>query len=111
LRQVLANVIQNAIDAVEERLDAVIRIRTHFSGNLLTIEVEDNGIGIPDSIADKIFEPFFTTKEAKKGVGLGLALCCEVLDSMKGTIRVESKPGSGTTFFLTLPESTTGVDT
>lgn len=111
LRQVLANVIQNAIDAVEERLDAIIHIRTHFNGNLLTIEVEDNGIGIPDSITDKIFEPFFTTKEAKKGIGLGLALCCEVLDSMKGTIRVESKPGSGTTFFLTLPESTAGVDT
>ncbi len=107
LRQVLANVIHNAMDAVEGRLDAAIRICTYFSGNVLNVEIEDNGIGIPESIVEKIFEPFFTTKEAKKGIGLGLALCCEFLDSMKGTIRVESKPGSGTTFFLTLPAGDT----
>lgn len=103
LKQVLTNIIHNAMDAVEERLDATIRVRSRLSGNVLNVEIEDNGTGIPESIVEKIFEPFFTTKEAKKGIGLGLALCCEFLDSMKGTIRVESKPGSGTTFFLTLP--------
>jgi len=111
LRQVITNVVHNAVDAVEGRSDALILVRTGFDGNVLTIEVEDNGIGIPDSIADKIFEPFFTTKEAKKGMGLGLALCCEVLGSMNGTIRAESKPGTGTTFFITLPTDTAGVDT
>lgn len=103
VRQVLTNLIHNAIDALEGRLDAAIRVRTRPGGKVLNIEIEDNGIGIPDPIMEKIFEPFFTTKEAKKGIGLGLALCCEFLESMRGTIRVESKPGSGTTFLLTLP--------
>lgn len=108
LRQVLVNLIRNAMDAVEGRMDAAIRIKTYLNNNVINVEIEDNGIGIPDSMADKIFEPFFTTKEAKKGVGLGLSLCCEFLNSMKGSIRAESKPGYGTTFFITLPKSENG---
>ncbi len=108
LRQVLVNLIHNAMDAVEGRTDATIYIRTRVNGKVINVEVEDNGIGIPDSMADKIFEPFFTTKEAKRGIGLGLSLCYEFLNNMNGTIRVESKPGCGTTFFLTLPASEDG---
>lgn len=103
LRQVIVNIMQNAMDAVEGRMDATIWIRTGFRDNVINIEIEDNGVGIPDSIADKIFEPFFTTKETKRGIGLGLSLCYEFLDSMGGTVRAESKPGYGTTFSLTLP--------
>lgn len=103
LRQALMSLIQNAADAVEGRMDQAIHVRTYMKGSTVGIDIEDNGIGIPGPIIEKIFEPFFTTKEAKKGIGLGLSLCHDFLESMKGTIRVESKPGRGTVFFLTLP--------
>jgi PAS domain S-box-containing protein len=107
LRQVFVNLISNAADAVEGRGEATIWIRTRRIGPQVRIEIEDNGIGIPDSIAEKIFEPFFTTKESKKGVGLGLSLCFEFLSHMQGTIKAASKPGYGTTFFVTLPTALT----
>lgn len=103
LRQALMSLMQNAADAVEGRMDQAIHVRTYMKGSAVGIDIEDNGIGIPGPIIEKIFEPFFTTKEAKKGIGLGLSLCHDLLESMKGTIRVESKPGRGTVFFLTLP--------
>jgi two-component system, cell cycle sensor histidine kinase and response regulator CckA len=103
LRQVFTNLISNALDAVEGRMEPTIWIRSKAVNDKVEVEVEDNGIGIPDSIIDKIFEPFFTTKESKKGIGLGLSLCHEFLSNMGGTIRTESKPRYGTTFFVALP--------
>jgi len=103
VRQVFTNVIKNAIDAVEDRSDAAITIRTFPLGRAISIEITDNGIGIPASIIEKVFEPFFTTKEVKKGIGLGLSLCKELLDEMGGAISVESTPRIGTTFFIKLP--------
>jgi PAS domain S-box-containing protein len=103
LRQVFVNLINNAVDALEGRMDAKLWIRTALKNNTVVVEVEDNGIGIPDTIIDKIFEPLFTTKESKKGIGLGLSLCHDFVKSMGGTIRVESKPGFGTTFVVSLP--------
>ncbi|OPX95476.1 MAG: Sporulation kinase E [Syntrophorhabdus sp. PtaB.Bin006] len=108
LRQVFVNLISNGIDAVEGTLGPTLWIRTRIEGRQVGIEIEDNGVGIPDSIVDKIFEPFYTTKESKKGIGLGLSLCSELIDSMSGTIRVESKPRYGTTFIVTLPIDDTG---
>ncbi|SPF35283.1 putative Histidine kinase [Syntrophobacter sp. SbD1] len=103
LRQVFMNLISNAVDAVEGRAEATIYIRTKFDDNEVLVEIEDNGAGIPDLIADKIFEPFFTTKGLKRGVGLGLPLCEEFLSQMGGTIGTESKPGCGTIFVVRLP--------
>jgi PAS domain S-box-containing protein len=103
LRQVFVNLINNAVDALEGRMDAKLWIRTALKDDMVVIEVEDNGIGIPDTIIDKIFEPLFTTKESKKGIGLGLSLCHDFVKSMEGTIKVESKPGFGTTFIVSLP--------
>ena len=103
LRQVIVNLISNAMDAVEGRMDPTVRIRTRLDGNRVLLEVEDNGVGIPDSIIDKVFEPFFTTKESQKGIGLGLSLCHEFLSNMGGTIVTKSKPGYRTTFVVTLP--------
>jgi two-component system, cell cycle sensor histidine kinase and response regulator CckA len=103
LRQVFVNLINNAVDALEGRMDAKLWIRTALENKMVIIEVEDNGIGIPDAIIDKIFEPLFTTKESKKGIGLGLSLCHDFIGSMGGTIKVESKPGFGTTFAVSLP--------
>ncbi len=105
LRQVFTNLVSNAIDAVEQRMDATITIRTKLNNGQVHVAIEDNGVGIPETIVEKIFEPFFTTKESKKGIGLGLSLCEEFLRQMGGTIRVESKPGVGTTFLVGLPVS------
>ncbi|MFH0975091.1 MAG: PAS domain S-box protein [Spirochaetota bacterium] len=103
LRQVFVNLINNASDAVEGRMDATIWIRTKTEHGLVLIEIEDNGSGIPDTIAEKIFEPFFTTKESKRGIGLGLSLCHEFITHMGGTITAESQPGSGARFVISLP--------
>jgi two-component system cell cycle sensor histidine kinase/response regulator CckA len=103
LRQVLVNLISNGLDAVEGRMNPTLWIRTKPGVRKVVIEIEDNGIGIPDTIVDKIFEPFYTTKESKKGIGLGLSLSSELIRDMGGTIRVESKPRRGTTFFIALP--------
>jgi PAS domain S-box-containing protein len=103
LRQVFVNLIANALDAAEGRVGATIWIRTRHNDNHVLVEIEDNGMGIPDSIMDKIFEPFFTTKKAKSGIGLGLALCYDLICDMGGTIKAESEPGHGTTFVVTLP--------
>lgn len=103
LRQVFVNLINNAVDALEGRMDAMVWIRTALRHNMVIVEVEDNGIGIPDAIVEKIFEPFFTTKESKKGIGLGLSLCHDFVKGMGGTIRVESRPASGATFVVSLP--------
>ena len=82
LRQVFVNLIANALDAAEGRVGATIWIRTRHNDNHVLVEIEDNGLGIPDSIMDKIFEPFFTTKKAKSGIGLGLALCYDLICDM-----------------------------
>ncbi len=103
LRQVFTNLVNNSLDALEGRMDAQLWIRTALRGSAVVVEVEDNGIGIPETIIEKIFEPFFTTKESKKGVGLGLSLCHDFIDGMGGTIRVESNPSSGATFIVSLP--------
>jgi PAS domain S-box-containing protein len=103
LRQVFVNVISNAIDAVEDKPKAGIEVRSFFADGQVRIECRDNGMGIPEGIADKIFEPFFTTKEGGKGIGLGLALCYELLDKMGGRIEAESEPGKGSVFRISLP--------
>jgi PAS domain S-box-containing protein len=103
LRQVIVNLIGNAMDAVDARTDPTVRIATRFDGRQVVLEVEDNGVGIPESIIGRIFEPFFTTKESQKGTGLGLSLCREFLNNMGGTITVTSKPGHGAAFVVTLP--------
>jgi PAS domain S-box-containing protein len=103
LRQVFTYLVNNAVDALEGRMDARLWIRTALKGGLVVVEVEDNGIGIPDTIVEKIFEPFFTTKESKKGIGLGLSLCHDFVEGMGGTIKVKSNPSSGVTFVVSLP--------
>jgi PAS domain S-box-containing protein len=107
LRQIFMNLISNALDAVEGRADGSIMLRTKPARGHVTVEVKDNGVGIPTTIVDNIFEPFFTTKESK-GLGLGLSLCHDLLSNMGGAVRADSKPGRGTSFFVTLPASKAG---
>jgi signal transduction histidine kinase len=80
----------------------VIRIETHYdaTGKKIILKIIDNGPGIPDT--QVIFEPFHTTKE-KAGIGLGLSIARKIILQHKGTIDVQSQPGQGATFTVTLP--------
>lgn len=103
LNQVFVNLINNAIDAIEE--GGEIKIKTiNLDDQSIEIRISDNGSGMPDDIKDKIFDPFFTTKEVGKGTGLGLSISHGIIEKHQGKIRVESKMGVGTTFIINLPK-------
>jgi signal transduction histidine kinase len=69
------------------------------------LEISDNGSGIEEAVRDKIFDPFFTTKPAAKGTGLGLYICHHHVESLGGSIEVESSVGQGSTFRIVLPRT------
>ena len=101
LNQVWTNIIDNAIDAMEEK--GVLEIKTSHFENYLKIVITDNGTGIPDEVQSRIYEPFFTTKGVGKGSGLGLDAVRRIVENRhKGAISLESKPGK-TTFKICLP--------
>ena len=107
LGQVFLNLLLNAAQAIPEGRadDNEIRVRAAAAadGRHVRIEIEDTGIGIPASLQRRIFDPFFTTKAPGVGMGLGLAISHQIVRAMDGEITVESQPGSGTTFRVTLP--------
>ena len=107
LSQVFLNVILNAVQAKGEGL--ALRIRTAEEDGSIKVEVSDNGPGIPEEVRDRIFEPFYTTRDVGKGAGLGLAVAYDTITSLGGAIEVESRPGEGTDFIITLP-ATKGKD-
>ena len=89
--------------------EGVIRIRlSSAEPSFLRIEIEDNGVGIPDEDRGRIFDPFFTTKGAlgggdEIGTGLGLTVCYNIVHAHRGSLDVHSTPGEGTTFTIRLP--------
>jgi signal transduction histidine kinase len=99
IEQILINLINNAMDALEnkENKQIVLNAFKNDSGRK-TIQVEDNGIGIPEEIMERIFIPFFTTKE--KGNGIGLSLSRQIMRMHGGTISASSKTEKGTIFSL-----------
>jgi len=116
LNQVFMNLISNAIDACDdlnrsreycEIIDHPNEIRIHtykLNQSFISVEICDNGIGIPEQVRNKLFDPFFTTKPVGQGTGLGLAISHEIVTKQhNGFIEIESQPGCGTTFRLKLP--------
>ena len=100
LKQVILNILINAVQAISARGE--IRIRTwQYSATQQAVMIEDNGCGIDIALQKKIFDPFFTTKAS--GTGLGLALSQRIINAHQGDIHVASIPGYGTTFTLILP--------
>lgn len=100
LKQVILNILINAVQAISARGE--IRIRTwQYSATQQAVMIEDNGCGIDIALQKKIFDPFFTTKAS--GTGLGLALSQRIINAHQGDIRVASIPGCGATFTLILP--------
>lgn len=103
MRQVILNLIQNAVDAIPNDGDIHVRTRFNFSENNVEISVCDSGVGIQQEMLDSIFDIFFTTKN--NGSGLGLAVSRDIVVQHGGTMSVESLPGEGTCFMISLPAS------
>jgi PAS domain S-box-containing protein len=116
--QVIDNIVINALQAmpaggtiavsaqnmaVEQGAHTILR-----QGNYVKISIADSGVGIPKEIVRRIFDPFFTTKQ--KGSGLGLAISYSIVKRHEGAIEVESEPGKGTTFHLSLPASSAATN-
>lgn len=100
LQQVLLNIINNAVDAVD--VGGTIEIMTRLSDkNHIKISIKDNGHGIPKDKLKHIFEPFYTTK--KKGTGLGLYISYGIIKKLGGDITVQSEEGKGTIFTIEIP--------
>ncbi|SLM32532.1 ATPase/histidine kinase/DNA gyrase B/HSP90 domain protein (fragment) [Desulfamplus magnetovallimortis] len=127
IRQVLINLLSNAIHALSKKGTITILTtipdkfseidglnRLHKNGessaclewseeSFLSLEIRDNGIGIPKENLGKIFDPFFTTKSFDQGTGLGLFVVHKIISGLGGQIEVESTVGKGTSFFIKLP--------
>jgi PAS domain S-box-containing protein len=104
LGQVFVNLLVNAADAFGERAaeENEIHVRTVDQGERVVVDVRDNGAGIAPEIIDRIFDPFFTTKPVGEGTGLGLSISHGIVAAFGGRIDVESRPGRGTTFRVSL---------
>jgi signal transduction histidine kinase len=102
LNQVWSNLIDNAVDAVDE--GGQIEITAGRERDRVVVRVIDNGCGVPVEVRDRIFDPFFTTKPVGKGTGLGLDIVRRLLQRHNGQIELESRPGR-TEFRVTLPIS------
>jgi signal transduction histidine kinase len=106
VRQVLINLLENAVDAVET--GGQIRLSLYRKDKAVCLEVRDNGSGITPQNKEKIFDPFFTTKpnvsENESGTGLGLFVVHKIMTGLSGSIQVESESGQGALFTICLPE-------
>ena len=99
IEQVLINLTQNAIHALEDSEEKVITLRAYIDeAGKIILEISDTGKGIEEEALGKIFIPFFTTK--KRGSGIGLSLSKQIMRRHKGNIQVQSSTGRGTTFKL-----------
>lgn len=106
LRQVLLNLVTNALDAMPEggRLSLGTQPVLGADGMVsIQVQIADTGPGIPLEDLRRIFDPFFTTKGPGQGTGLGLAICQRIVKAHKGSLEVQSEQGQGTTFLMTLP--------
>jgi len=115
VEQVFINLLSNAKDSIIEKnlsTQRVISIEIKSNGNIVTIFVRDNGLGLNDKIKEKIFEPYFTTKDDDKGTGIGLYMSKKIVDQhLKGTLsasnvefEVDNEKFSGAEFILRLPQ-------
>jgi PAS domain S-box-containing protein len=100
LQQVILNLLQNAMQAMPDGGAIAVGLRVEENQGVLS--VGDTGIGMTDEVREKLFTPFFTTKE--DGTGLGLVTSKKIIDAHNGKIRVDSEPGRGTQFSISLPQ-------
>ncbi len=103
IHQVIVNLMLNAIDACEVDDSVTVRTRSEPLLEGVKIEVNDTGSGIEPSVRERIFDPFFTTKPIGQGTGLGLSISYGIVEEHRGSIDVQSTPGSGSSFTIRLP--------
>ncbi len=108
LNQVLLNLVENARDAISQRVDAaggkiVVTTKLGEAGDRALLLVEDNGPGVPTDLKDKVFAPYFTTKHSKGGTGLGLAIVHRIVSDHGGRIMINEVRGGGARFTIELP--------
>ncbi|UCC81076.1 MAG: beta galactosidase jelly roll domain-containing protein [Candidatus Zixiibacteriota bacterium] len=101
LNQVFLNLLINASQAIEGKGNIIIS--TYSKNSKVLIEIADDGPGIPPENIDRVFDPGFTTKGVGVGTGLGLSICYQIIENHHGKIEVESEPGKGSKFIITLP--------
>jgi signal transduction histidine kinase len=107
--RVMLNLINNAFFAVTEKArknksgySPEVIVKTKLVKNKIEIRIVDNGDGIPNDIKEKIFQPFFTTKPTGQGTGLGLSMSSDIIKANGGELKVETEPGKGTEFIISL---------
>ena len=108
IQQVLMNLMINAQQAMEGT-PGVVRLSSQLlPAGQVELRVSDNGPGMSEEVRTRLFEPFFTTKPAGKGTGLGLSVSYGIIKEHRGGIQIESEPGQGATFIITLPVAAAG---
>ncbi len=108
MRQVLLNLLRNAVEAIEARGDengGLVRVRTRRDRGRIRIEVEDDGCGVPAESLSRLFDPFFSTKS--RGSGLGLSVTARILEDHGGSISARSEAMRGTTMIAVIPDAGT----
>lgn len=103
LMRLLQNLVSNAVDVLNSRMDGCIEIRAWVKDSIFYLSVRDNGPGISDVVKERIFEPFVTHGK-KNGTGLGMAIAQNVVSAHRGTITFETAAESGTKFLVQLPQ-------
>jgi signal transduction histidine kinase len=101
LGQVLVNLLLNGIQAMPGGGTLTLRLASHPATEKVTLEVQDEGPGIPEGLRKEVFRPFFTTKH--RGTGLGLAISRRIIEAHRGGLALVSRPGHGALFIITLP--------
>jgi signal transduction histidine kinase len=96
------NLLTNAAQAIG-RAEGEVQIETQVKGEMVEVRIADTGCGIEPEDMKRIFDPFFTTKPVGVGTGLGLSIIYGIVEKHGGEIKVESRPGEGTTFTTLIP--------
>jgi signal transduction histidine kinase len=107
IQQALVALLINAVESMDgpDGQGGTLSVRLTGNESVVSVEIGDTGVGIPEDALPRIFEPFFSTKDAQSGVGLGLAVVYGIIRRHGGKIDVESVLGEGTTFHITLPRT------
>ncbi|WP_317386337.1 sensor histidine kinase [Tritonibacter scottomollicae] len=103
VEQVIANLLLNALDAIEAKPDSSVTVTLTTEGDQALIEVCDTGVGISEQDLPRVTDPFFSTKLTGEGLGLGLAICKAILTDFRGTLDIWSAPEQGTRVTIALP--------
>ena len=103
IKQVLFNLLMNAVNFTRDRKDPQIRVETKKEEKKLIVQISDNGVGIPKALKAKVFDPFFSTKKLSTGRGLGLSVSKMIIKEHGGDLWLESQEGVGTTCYISLP--------